>query len=142
MIHKSFTLVTVLVIAGVVGCSDPAKPHLERLVNDMGVATATGYTHSDDYSRDEYRVHYFHESSAAHSKVLAKFLADDPPVSDELKQLLRAWKTVNDENAALHAKMIAENRFVYTETEQARADTLKKLDIAGFIDFMEHLEGY
>ncbi|WP_148080231.1 hypothetical protein [Roseimaritima ulvae] len=142
MPHKSLSLLAVFTLLGVCGCGDPARPHLERLVYDWGVVIATGYTHSDDYTRDEQRVHMFHEQSVAMTHMLSAFLADDPPVSDELKQLLRKWKKVNDENAAIHAKMISENRFIYTVEEQSRVDTLVRADFACGGDLMSHLEGY
>ena len=139
---KYSSIVVACLFAALCGCSDPARPHLERLVRDWGIVVATGYTHSDDYTRDQQRVHRFHEQSEAMSKMLEEFLADDPPVSDELKTLLRDWKKVNDENAELHARMIAENRYIYTEAEKDRVDALIRADSAGAVDLMGHLEGY
>jgi len=139
---KNSSIFLACLLAALCGCSDPAKPHLERLVRDWGIVIATGYTHSDDYTKDEQRVHMFHEQSEAMSDMLEDFLADDPPVSDELKALLRDWKKVNDENAKLHARMIAEDRYVYTPAEKERVDTLTRADMAGSVDLMGHLEGY
>ena len=127
---------------GIVGCSDPARPHLERLVNDWGVVVATGYTHSDTYTQDEQRVHTFHEQNTAMSKMLAEFLKDDLPVSNELKSFLRDWKKVTDESALLHKKMIDEGRFTYTVAEKARVDTLFRADMAAAFEMTEHFKGY
>jgi hypothetical protein len=129
-------------LVALIGCSDPARPHLERLVNELTVATATGYVHSDSYSRDEHRVHYLHEQSRATNRVLRKFLLDDPPVKDELKAFLRDWEKVTSENEALHKTMIDEGRFTYNENEKDRAEALSKADVVAGLEILDHLKGY
>lgn len=141
MTHARFFIPLLCVTTLLNGCSDPAKPHLERLVNDWAAVIATGYTHSDEYTRDEHRVHMHHEQSQAMSEMLDSFLNDDPPVSDDLKQMLRDWKKVNDDIAELHAAMIAEDRYVYTSDEQAQVEILIGADTAATFELQGHLEG-
>jgi hypothetical protein len=132
----------ILLLPALTGCGDPALPHLERLINEWGVVIATGYVHSDAYGKDEQRIRCFHEQSRATNRMLTKFLADDPPVSDELKAFLRNWKTVTAEIEATHKKMIDEGRFTYHEDEKDRAETLTKAEALAGFELMEHLKGY
>jgi hypothetical protein len=124
------------------GCKDPARPHIERLLNEWAVVIAEGYVHSDKYSQDEQRIHFFHEQSRATNQMLTKFLDDDPPVKDDLKDFLRVWRAVAAESEKLHEKMIDEGRFTYNGDEKARAETLTKAEALAGMELMEHVKGY
>lgn len=131
-----------LFITAFTGGSDPARPHLERLLSEWGVVAATGFVHSDAYGEDERRIRYFYEQSRATNRVLVKFLDDAPPVKDELKAFLRDWEKLTSESETLHEKMINEGRFVYDDTEKDRAERLTKAEMLAGFELMDHLEGY
>jgi len=140
---RTFSLSTAIVILLMcTGCKDSARPHIERLLNEWGIVVAEGYVHSDKYSKDEQRIHFFHEQSRATNRMLTKFLDDDPPVKDDLKDFLRDWQTVAAESQKLHEKMIEEGRFTYNADEKARAETLIKAEALAGMELMDYVKGY
>ena len=136
------SVTVVVVLSGLTSCSDPARPHLERLAEEWGDVVATGYVHSETYSEDEWHIHYIHEQNRVTNRMLTEFLDDDPPVSDELKALLRSWKTVTAEIEAIHEKMIDEKRFTYKENERVRAQALVRAESKFGLEVAEHMKGY
>ncbi len=126
----------------IVGCADPARPHLERFVSEWGGVVAKDYSHLDALPDDERIVRRHFESSRAMNRMLVSFLHDNPPVSEELKSFLRDWETATAEIERIHKKMIDEGRYVYTDEERPRAEQLVQAEAVAGFELLDHLEGY
>lgn len=125
----------------VVGCSDPARPHLELLVAEWTRVVGTPYPDLENYEGDERKIRFLHANSASTYDMLTDYLSVDRPITPELKQFLTDWQEVSRQSMELHEAMIDAGRYTYNDEEKERAERLTKGEsIAGF-ELMDHLEG-
>lgn len=137
-----FTLLLLLCLACITGCSDPARPHLEELLGEYGRVVGTPFPELELYEGDERKVRYLHAHSAATHQMLKNYLSVDRPITAELKQFLIDWQTVSKSSMDLHEKMIQDGRYAYNDDEKEIAERLTKGEALAGFELMDHFEGY
>ncbi len=126
----------------VVGCSDPARPHLELLVSAWGRVLGTQFPDLENYEGDERKIRFLRANSTATYKMLTDYLSVDRPITPELKQFLADWQAVSKQSMDLHNAMIDEKRYTYNDDEKELAERLIKGESIAGIELLDHLKGY
>ncbi|MCS7471732.1 hypothetical protein NZK35_34230 [Stieleria sp. ICT_E10.1] len=139
---RRFAFFVALFSASLVGCSDPARPHLELLLVEYGRVVGKPFPDLDLYDGDERRIRYLHANSVATHEMLKDYLSIERPITAELKQFLIDWQKVSKRSMDLHAKMIEAERYTYNADEQELAERLVKGEALAGFELMDHFEGY